>query len=133
VSYHRKVGYYVVLLVVFLGPRANAELVPKFHVALHASHAALPLLTSKFRPNIALPKCTPSSVIKIYNNNKKKSDYMLYLYQKDKRAQPGNLQNRRYSFLPLPHVVSLTTTPTSSLSLSLSLSLSVESQLPGGV
>jgi hypothetical protein len=27
--------------VVFLGPRANAELVPKFHVALHASHAAL--------------------------------------------------------------------------------------------
>jgi hypothetical protein len=28
----------------FLGPRANAELVPKFHVALHASHAALPRL-----------------------------------------------------------------------------------------
>jgi hypothetical protein len=28
--------------VVFLGPRANAELVPKFHVALHTSHAALP-------------------------------------------------------------------------------------------
>jgi hypothetical protein len=27
--------------VVFLGPRANAELVPKFHVALYASHAAL--------------------------------------------------------------------------------------------
>jgi hypothetical protein len=25
-------------------PRANAELVPKFHVALHASHAALPLV-----------------------------------------------------------------------------------------
>jgi hypothetical protein len=40
--------------VVFLGPRANAESVPKFHVALHASHAALPLVTSKFRPNIAL-------------------------------------------------------------------------------
>jgi hypothetical protein len=30
--------------VVFLGPRANAELVPKFHVALHASHAALPMI-----------------------------------------------------------------------------------------
>jgi hypothetical protein len=30
--------------VVFLGPRANAELVPKFHVALHVSHAALPML-----------------------------------------------------------------------------------------
>jgi hypothetical protein len=28
--------------VVFLGPRANAELVPKFHVALHDSHEALP-------------------------------------------------------------------------------------------
>jgi hypothetical protein len=26
--------------VVFLGPRANAELVSKFHVALHGSHAA---------------------------------------------------------------------------------------------
>jgi hypothetical protein len=36
----------------FLGPRANAELVPKFHVALHASHAALPVL-SKFRPKVA--------------------------------------------------------------------------------
>jgi hypothetical protein len=31
--------------VVFLGPRANAELVPKFHVALHASHAALSMVT----------------------------------------------------------------------------------------
>jgi hypothetical protein len=31
--------------VVFLGPRANVELVPKFHVALHASHAALPMVT----------------------------------------------------------------------------------------
>jgi hypothetical protein len=33
---------------VFLDPRANAELVPKFHVALYASHAALPMVTSKF-------------------------------------------------------------------------------------
>jgi hypothetical protein len=30
--------------VVFLGLRANAEFVPKFHVALHASHAALPMV-----------------------------------------------------------------------------------------
>jgi hypothetical protein len=30
--------------VVFLGPRANAELVLKFHVALHGSHAALPMV-----------------------------------------------------------------------------------------
>jgi hypothetical protein len=33
--------------VVFLDPRANAELVPKFHVALHASHAALPMVALK--------------------------------------------------------------------------------------
>jgi hypothetical protein len=32
----------------FLGPRANAELVPKFHVALHASHAAVPMETKYF-------------------------------------------------------------------------------------
>jgi hypothetical protein len=31
--------------VVVHGPRTNAELVPKFHVALHASHAALPMVT----------------------------------------------------------------------------------------
>jgi hypothetical protein len=36
--------------VVFLGSRANAELVPKFHVALHASHAALPVVTLKISP-----------------------------------------------------------------------------------
>jgi hypothetical protein len=39
----------------FLDPTANAELVSKFHVALHASHAALPLVASKFRRNVALP------------------------------------------------------------------------------
>jgi phosphoglycolate phosphatase-like HAD superfamily hydrolase len=36
--------------VVFLGPRANAELVPEFHVALHASHAALPMLALTISP-----------------------------------------------------------------------------------
>jgi hypothetical protein len=47
------------------------------------------------------------------------------VFHKDKRALPGNLQNRGYSFYPPPHVVSLTATPLSfSLSLSLSLSLS---------
>jgi hypothetical protein len=35
---------------VFLGLRANAELVPKFHVALHASHAALPMVTLNISP-----------------------------------------------------------------------------------
>jgi hypothetical protein len=36
--------------VVFLGLRANSELVPKFHVALHDSHAALPIVTLKISP-----------------------------------------------------------------------------------
>jgi hypothetical protein len=36
--------------VIFLGPRANAELVLKFHVAVHASHAALPMVTLKISP-----------------------------------------------------------------------------------
>jgi hypothetical protein len=36
--------------VVFIGLRANAELVPKFHVALHAPHAALTTLTLKVSP-----------------------------------------------------------------------------------
>jgi hypothetical protein len=42
--------------VVFLGPTSNAELVPKFHVALHASHVALPMVTLKISPytNITL-------------------------------------------------------------------------------
>jgi hypothetical protein len=38
---------------VSLGPRANAELVPKFYLALYASHAALPMVTLK---NVALHK-----------------------------------------------------------------------------
>jgi hypothetical protein len=36
--------------VVFLGPKANAELVPKFHLALYASHAALPMVTLQILP-----------------------------------------------------------------------------------
>jgi hypothetical protein len=38
--------------VVFFGPRENAELVPKFHVELHASHAAVPMVTLKILPYI---------------------------------------------------------------------------------
>jgi hypothetical protein len=37
-------------IMVFLLARANAELVPKFHVSLHASHAALPKVTQKISP-----------------------------------------------------------------------------------
>jgi hypothetical protein len=36
--------------VVFLGPRANAELILKFHIALHASHTATPMATLKILP-----------------------------------------------------------------------------------
>jgi hypothetical protein len=54
---------------------------------------------------------------------------MRCLYQKDERALPGNLQNRKYSFFlsySPQNVVSLTTSPfLSSLSLSLSLSICV--------
>jgi hypothetical protein len=35
---------------VFLGPRANSELVSKFHVALQASHAALPIVALQISP-----------------------------------------------------------------------------------
>jgi hypothetical protein len=36
--------------VVFLGLRANSELLHKFHIALHASHAALPMTTLQISP-----------------------------------------------------------------------------------
>jgi hypothetical protein len=36
--------------VIFLGSRAIADLVPKFHVALHASNAAFPMATLKISP-----------------------------------------------------------------------------------
>jgi hypothetical protein len=43
--------------VVFFGPGTNDELVPKFHVALHASHAALPMVTLQISP-----RCSPHNV-----------------------------------------------------------------------
>jgi hypothetical protein len=42
------------LYAIILDPRASAELVPKFHVALHASHADFPMVTLRFSPNVAL-------------------------------------------------------------------------------
>jgi hypothetical protein len=36
--------------VVYLGSRANTELVLEFNVALYASHAALPMVTFKISP-----------------------------------------------------------------------------------
>jgi hypothetical protein len=37
---------------VFFSTRENGELLPKFHVALHASHILLPILTRKFCPSV---------------------------------------------------------------------------------
>jgi hypothetical protein len=62
--------------VVFFGPRSNIELVPKFHVALHASHAVVLTVTLK----VSLER-SPSNAIKIIFWTD--SDHMLYLYQKD--------------------------------------------------
>jgi len=108
--------------VVFLSPRANVELAPKIHVALLASHAALP--NTKFEisvkmqsserdkdfvtlrssppntklspkanffpllhpPNSPLPIPLPSSLPIIV-------PYYQRIYQKDKRALPGNLHS----------------------------------------
>jgi hypothetical protein len=44
---------FFVVGVTFLDHRENVELVPKFHVPLHASHAALPIIISKFRSKVA--------------------------------------------------------------------------------
>jgi hypothetical protein len=52
----RPSNHYILVKVIpsvgFLGPRANAELVPKFHVALHASHAALPMVALEISHSI---------------------------------------------------------------------------------
>jgi hypothetical protein len=41
--------------VALFGLRANAEMVTKFHIPLLASHAALPMLATKFQPIVAVP------------------------------------------------------------------------------
>jgi hypothetical protein len=70
----RKVLQQVNSIQVFLGPGPNANLVPKFHASLHASHAAASKLTSQFRPKVPAPILTlefhqmPSSQIKCQNS-----------------------------------------------------------------
>jgi hypothetical protein len=64
--------------VVFLDPTANAELVPTLHVALHTSHAALPMVTSKFCPNIALPTLAPILLMQPLQRH----IYYIYIYYK---------------------------------------------------
>jgi hypothetical protein len=96
--------------VVFLSPRANAQSVPKIHVALHASHAALP------RTSFFLPKCSPPppNAIRIsswrYPPNTKLSPNVQLLSSAAYSQQPTSLQasvvnsQTRYlvSNLPLP-------------------------------
>jgi hypothetical protein len=99
--------------VVFLGSRANAELVPKFHVELRAFHAVLRILTSKLRPKVAPqiniqfpPNAAPPKLItkfkimrecnKTQHNFSPRSTLHLtfsYPYQKDERALHGDLRS----------------------------------------
>jgi hypothetical protein len=74
--------------VIFVGATINSDLISKFHIALHASNAALLMLTSQFRPNAVLtmlmPKFRPNAVKILLNflpsmyNHKR--DHALPLY-----------------------------------------------------
>jgi hypothetical protein len=85
-------------------------------------HAALPLVRSKY----SSPYLSSNFTIKqpFQRHIKINSDHMRYLYHKDKRALPENLQNRSYSFLPPPPKCSISHYPPLSFS-SLCLSLSL--------
>jgi hypothetical protein len=51
------------LSAVFLSPTVNAVLLLKFHVSLHASYTALPILTTKLRRSIASSMAFQSTVL----------------------------------------------------------------------
>jgi hypothetical protein len=114
---------------VFLGPRANAELVPKLHMELLASYATLAVVAtlSFLSALIKLPLERSPSIINteipiVYSKvlaHNKVHFLMLYLlhlptlyplrnvslYQKDEWALPGNLQSKKnkIKFLPSPN------------------------------
>jgi len=89
--------------VVFLGPIANAKLVPQIHVAFHASHSTLPTLSkflsicleTKFSPNAHIFMLhTPNSPLQITLPSTHPRALMLlpaYLYWKDERAMPEKI------------------------------------------
>jgi hypothetical protein len=81
--------------VVFLCSITNTEL-----VELHASNAALPMLTSKFPLMYISKYYIEFHYAALPSYNKINSDHMHYLNQKDEQALPANFQNRRYSFGP---------------------------------
>ena len=111
---------------VFLGSTVNAETIPKFYVALHASHTAVSKINLKFsskhrRPNVKKkivitlpskhktePKCLSSSLCCILTTGcyqhasfftfQSSTAFSVYLYDKDERAQSANLQNSKFFF-----------------------------------
>jgi hypothetical protein len=88
--------------VVFLDPRANAELESKFHFALHASHVALPILDPNF------------TIIQPFQNHKKKNkkfrSYALPLPE-GRTGTAWELSRPEISSPPPTNVVSLFTSP----------------------
>jgi hypothetical protein len=88
--------------VVFLEPRANAELVPKFHVALHASHAALPIVPSKFRPNIA-PNFSSNLTTKQPSQRHKKKVHLTHTRRTSGHCL-GTFQTEIIFSCPSPHM-----------------------------
>jgi hypothetical protein len=63
---------------------------PKSHVALHASHAALPMLDQNF------------TIMQPFQRAKSFTLSQTYRYRKDKWALPGNIQSRRKNVSPPP-------------------------------
>jgi hypothetical protein len=91
-----------------------------------ASHAALPMVTSKFRPNIALPTLATILLmqpLQRHSNNKIPIICVAYT-RRTSGHRLGTFKTGDIISSPPPNVVSLTTSPTS---LSLSLSLLEES------
>jgi hypothetical protein len=92
--------------VVFLGPRANAELVANTHVALHAFHAALPT-RSTFRNT----KSAQNAQL-LHTANRPRLN--VTFNQRDERELPRNLQNSKLFWLPpavTVNIVPLTAPP----------------------
>jgi hypothetical protein len=94
-------------------------LVPKFHVSLLASHVALPLVTSKFRPNVAFPMLE----IKFHNNAGLPTSYkklipIIWITFTRRTCGQGIYRTGDIVSSPCQNVVSVSTSP-------LSLSFSV--------
>jgi hypothetical protein len=101
------------LSAVFIGSRANDQLVPKFQVALHESHTALPLLIlrsslryvyryyTEFQPTFTNCSASSFAVDPKHSTSKQFTLYAFeaftlppnYLHRKDERGQPKNFQS----------------------------------------